>query len=1061
MSQVAEFLPLLRGLAAADAPTRTAAERAFFEAHNNPEALICSLLAVISQEPDFSHFAAVLLRRLVGKTTSSLFHRLPTTTQQLVKHQLLQLLGTTPAGPCRTALAHCIDGLASIQLEEGQWPELIPHLCGLASSGKFAAEKCALQVLSLLTGWLGETSAVALSSQWLPLLAKVLSRSGCPLDVLEVQVTALQAVCGLVRASPDSAAPFSEAVPRLLQVVRCCASDHPELASTALEAIIQLIDDVPEFVETHTAGMLGAVLDIASSNLSERPRHLAVECFLALCDANPKVAKRNSGTIETLLPLLFNMLLTVEHADDWGSREDDSDEDFVDFDVALQACDRLALSVGAAILPATANLIGQHLQQPGWKGKFVALMVASQIAEGCAAALRKSPQLPFLVGVMAQNMRDSHPRVRYAAVHCTAQFCSYLGPDFQKGCGPQLAAPLVDLLADSVSRVAAHAALSWVNYLEDLDESCVAPLVDPLTGQLLATLSSSTVPFFHANALSALTALLQAAPKASLFPHYASVMQYVSHALTAPLPSPMWRLARGRAMLCAAYLGSAVGKERFSSDAAILLRTVLPAIQEQLTDDDPQTNYIHRTRARIAAVIGEDFAAYLPSVLPPLLNTISAERGVEVQSGNADEAPDEPEDGTELVVVSRKGHEDQVICLHTAVLEERAAACVTLLTYLSDLGPLLAPHAVEILSVVGPLCRFPYSLRIRETCTRIVAGLCAVISPHREDPAVKSFTLGACSTLLEAAKCESVGRIREAQLVCLAKCIQLVPELPDRGQQEALTQQAFSVFQEIFEESIKGKSNSAEEEEEEVERDEDDEEDECCDLGIAEAALDCFHATLRLCPDAAPPLYVASIIPTIPGLVSSDNVAHKRLGLIALTGFMESGAEAALQYLGETWKALQLSLTSRSAEVFAEAARGVAIITKVFSAHPSTVQQLANASAWVPLLMSAVRPAVGSRVHQQTVAANAAWAILELNRAFGSRERCVSDDVTLPKVLAALPLGGAKQASEAVYGRIVQLVQQGSPTVQQYPKLSSLLQYLRENPDRVSAATLSILQQVG
>ena len=82
--------------------------------------------------------------------------------------------------------------------------------------------------------------------------------------------------------------------------------------------------------------------------------------------------------------------------------------------------DRLCCSVGGKIiLPLAITSISQMLQNNDWKHRFAALMAISAVGEGCHDQI--SPILGQIVDAIIPFLKDTHPRVRYAACNALGQ----------------------------------------------------------------------------------------------------------------------------------------------------------------------------------------------------------------------------------------------------------------------------------------------------------------------------------------------------------------------------------------------------------------------------------------------------------------------------------------------------------------------------------------------------------------------------------------------------------------------------------------------------------------
>jgi HEAT-like repeat len=141
--------------------------------------------------------------------------------------------------------------------------------------------------------------------------------------------------------------------------------------------------------------------------------------------------------------LIFTSLAFLAiYSSRWAAGEDDpysmigdeSEGDYEDMVIAgASAIDRLALGVGGKCLwPLLSEQIAPMLGSPDWKQRRAALVAISLASEGCKKFL--APQIKAVVQGVVQFTRDSHPRVRHAAVRCLGEMIGdYSDPSSAEG----------------------------------------------------------------------------------------------------------------------------------------------------------------------------------------------------------------------------------------------------------------------------------------------------------------------------------------------------------------------------------------------------------------------------------------------------------------------------------------------------------------------------------------------------------------------------------------------------------------------------------------------------
>lgn len=94
-----------------------------------------------------------------------------------------------------------------------------------------------------------------------------------------------------------------------------------------------------------------------------------------------------------------------------------------------------------------------------------------------------------------------------------------------------------------------------------------------------------------------------------------------------------YKLLRGKTIECISLIGLAVGKETFQNDANEIMTILLAGGLNFEGSDDPQVSYMISAWARICKIMGEDFAQYLPAVMPPVIQAADFKPDVTVIDG--------------------------------------------------------------------------------------------------------------------------------------------------------------------------------------------------------------------------------------------------------------------------------------------------------------------------------------------------------------------------------------------------------------------------------------------
>ena len=186
---------------------------------------------------------------------------------------------------------------------------------------------------------------------------------------------------------------------------------------------------------------------------------------------------------------------------------------------------------------------------------------------------------------------------------------------------------------------------------------------------------------------------------------------------------------RGSAIESATIVGEAVDNESiFVPDAEKIVGIILPSLKAAETGADAVSTIIPMDQllaasARIACVMGERYAQFMPAVLPHLIKRVREEAEISVVDGNdsgleatkQDGAEFDEERGTESVTFALPGVGLRKLILNTTQMQEKSQACRAIYAHASALGAAFGPFAAECIDALLPLVTFKYSSDVRST----------------------------------------------------------------------------------------------------------------------------------------------------------------------------------------------------------------------------------------------------------------------------------------------------------------------------------------------------------
>lgn len=461
--------------------------------------LWCCLHDQVSQQLEVRAMVAILLRKLITKDDVSLWPQLSPATQAAVKNQLLLCVQREEGKSISKKLCDTVAELAAGILEEGMWPELLPFMFQCVSSDSMRLRESALLMFAQLAQYIGPQLRT-----YLPTLHNVFQQNLSGNTSSDVRIAALRATTNFVQTleTAQDRERFQDLLPGMLQTLSLALNNHEEAtAQEALEMFIEVAGTEPRFLRRQLAEVVGNMLQIAeAAELEEGTRHLAVEFLITLAEAReraPGMMRKLPLFTNRLFAALMKMLLDIEDDPQWyvADTEDEDTGETAEYEVGQECLDRLAISLGGnTVLPVASQILPSFINDGDWKKRHAALITLAQIAEGCAKVCRTSlayilnfsvhrcvphvlamcllwrfhffrrvpkvtnlnagcmqvmiKNLDSVVSMILNSFRDSHSRVRWAAINAIGQLSTDLGPDLQQNYHQQVLPALVNAMDD-------------------------------------------------------------------------------------------------------------------------------------------------------------------------------------------------------------------------------------------------------------------------------------------------------------------------------------------------------------------------------------------------------------------------------------------------------------------------------------------------------------------------------------------------------------------------------------------------------------------------------------
>jgi hypothetical protein len=976
---------------------------------------------------------------------------------------LLEALKHEPVDHNRSKLVYTVSGFVSGLLTNNEFPEFIPTMFDWAKNPSPVLRENALGIFNTLSSVLAEVGI----SPYLVGFKQIFEANLRDTDHPIVRLAALEALFSIVEVIDKQQFPaFQELIPDMLQVIAQLlnVSDY-QSANAAIECFIETAMPKPSFFSKHANMVISAMYQIAKTDsIDDSVRHLATEFMVSLTESSPNMIRKIPNFVDNLFPLCMSLMLDLEHNDeDWQEAYEEEEMDLSNYDVGLESLDRLALALGGTMVqPVAFKYIPQFLNNPDWKHRHTGLMTISQTAEGCEEEYEA--HLANIVQMGLTRSHDPHPRVRYAAIHCSAQLATDFQGTFQEKFHSSVVPALLATMDDPFPKVQSHAATAIVNFVDECEKPYIEPYLDHILTKLLNLLRTGR-RYVQEQSLSAISAVADCAEH--LFQkYYDAIMPFLKEILD-KANGKQDRMLRARAIECVSLIGVAVGKEKFGKDAQEVMQLLIRTQQGGLENDDPQHHHISQAWARIAKCLGADFLPYMNYVMPPLLQ--SADLQPEVIVSEVDENDDQEEEGMESVTLTIKGVGDRRISIRTSTLEEKALACNMLFTYISELKEHFLPFVEPVAKVVIPLLKFAYLEDIRETAATIMPQLLNTVKVAAEKNMCDASILrqlldGIFGQLIEAIKIEPEVRTASMLVESLYDCVKVVGD-------NCLSDAQLAMISEVLKTCILASMErkqaviqelQGEDDEEEQARLDDDAFGEDQFLTVVAEAVGGFLKTHK----GFIPYFIRDLWPIFSSMLNQNyGDEEHRIGLCVICDFVETSGTASHQFFDPIIPALLTYSQHANPEVRQAAVYGIGACAQ-YAGEPFE-QVVPNA---IEALLKAVnRPDASTNKKTRPATANAVSALFKFIQ-FRSNNAHISANAQkyLNIWLQTLPVSGDYIEARIVHGHLVALIQKNDPIIlgQNYSNIPKILQIFADIVstnlvnEESQAAIIQILKQL-
>ncbi|PPQ67700.1 hypothetical protein CVT24_002756, partial [Panaeolus cyanescens] len=579
--------------------------------YKNP-ACISALASILASSPEFSvrQLAAVELRKRVNNNSGNLWTQLPQSEREEIKQKLPELIIQESNSLVRHSAARVIAAIASIEVPQGTWNQLLPFLHSTCTSNKASDREVGSYILFTVL-----ESIVEGFQQQLPSLLTLFQNLLEDPESMDVRITTVRSL-GVIAQYIDSddkaeLKAFRALLPSMIRVIGQAVESNNESGARQLFDVLEtlLILEVP-ILSNHIPDLVQFLLQCGSNRGFDGELRV-----LALNALNWTVQyKKSKVQSHNLAGEILKGLMPITTEEEPEDVDDDAPSRS-----ALRIIDGLSTNLPPTqVFPPLRTLIAQYFSSPEASHRRGAILALGVTVEGCSEYM--TPLMNDIWPVIEAGLQDGDASVRKATCVAISCLCEWLEDE----CASKHSAlipSIMNLIDDPTTQRSACTALDAL--LEIMHESIeqYLPLIMERLGGLL---TSAPIPV-----KAVVTGAIGSAAHASgprFLPYFQPTITHLAPFLSLTGEGEEIEL-RGITMDAIGTFSEAVGKDVF--------RPYFPDLMKQAFQGCEMGSARLRECSFLffgvmSRVFGEEFAPYLPQVVPIILASCNqVEKGEE------------------------------------------------------------------------------------------------------------------------------------------------------------------------------------------------------------------------------------------------------------------------------------------------------------------------------------------------------------------------------------------------------------------------------------------------
>ncbi|KAF8636402.1 hypothetical protein AX17_003584 [Amanita inopinata Kibby_2008] len=767
--------------------------------YKNP-ACISALASILANSPEQAvrQLAAVEMRKRVGQNSGKLWTILSQSEREEIKTKLPDLVLAEPNDLVRHAAARVIAAIASNEFSHSTWPQLLPYLVQTCTSNQVKHREVGIYIVFTVLEAIAEGFEDHLQDFF-----KIFGALLTDPESLEVRITTVRATGVLAQyidiEDKKDLKSIQNLLPAIFQVIGQSVESGNESGARQLFDVLEtlLILEVP-ILGKHIPELAHFLLQCGGNrNFDNEMRILALNALNWTVQYKKSKIQSNNlagAILEGLMPI------TTE------AEPQDIDDDAPSRS-ALRIIDGLSTSLPPSqVFPALRNLILQYYSSPDPVNRRGAMLALGVAVEGCSEFM--TPLMHEVWPLIEAGLQDPEPGVRKATCTAVGCLCEWLEDECISKHAVLFPA-IMNLINDPTTQRSACTALdAMLEISSDVIEQYLQLIMERLAGLL------ETAPVSVKAVVTGAIGSAAHASKERFLPYFQPTMERLQHFLVLTAEGEETEL-RGITMDAIGTFAEAVGKDVFRPYFPDMMKQAFQGLEMGSARLRECSFLFFGVMAR---VFGEEFAAYLPNVMPPLLASCKqsehgdnafafAEASSAFSSGSSPVANHEEVDENGNTVVDLGDVDlDKMLDVNSAIAVEKEIAADTLGTLFaatqSHFLPFVESSALELVSLLSH-----YYEGIRKSATDSLLEIVRTfydLSDHQNwepgsvpqplDPNVKELIGHSLVPLFDMYETEDNKTVVSSLLVGLAETINKIGPAFIEGHVEHLCNMAVQVL---------------------------------------------------------------------------------------------------------------------------------------------------------------------------------------------------------------------------------------------------------------------------